>query len=64
MGPGAEHWRGTLGFLEDDVGVTRARIKDRFRHLSKSRHPDNHGTNESYDRLVKAQTVAEREIVQ
>jgi hypothetical protein len=62
MGPQAQDWRGELAFLDDDKGITRERIKDRFRHLSKSRHPDNHGTNESYDRLVKAKTAAESEI--
>ena len=57
-------WQEELAFEPDDMGITRNRIKDRYRHLSKSRHPDNHGTAETYVRLNKAKEQAEKEVTE
>lgn len=56
------HWRVELAFEFEDHRVTADRIRERFRYLSKSRHPDNYGTKASYLRLTRAQDEALEEI--
>lgn len=48
------NWRDVLGYDHDDHSVTGAMVKDRFRSLAKTKHPDYGGSVEEFAELQAA----------
>lgn len=54
----SSEWRVVLGFENSDAAISRFRVTERYKYLSKSRHPDNFGTTETFLRLTRAKDEA------